>query len=123
MASSHTAKTGGIAAQSQSEWTFTVRAGTHAELVQEVKRASDGPDTSWEWETLPELVGSRETCELLGIQKMTLNRWLKPDSGEFPPDRTYMIPPKRIDAGPVWTKADVLRFRREKGRQRAKPHR
>lgn len=56
---------------------------------------------------------------LLGVQKMTLNRWLRPGSGEFGPDQTYMIPPKYIAAGPVWVKSDVERFAEEVGRQRA----
>jgi hypothetical protein len=30
-----------------------------------------------------------------------------------------MIPPKRIKAGPVWVRDDVMRFRDEIGRQRA----
>jgi hypothetical protein len=91
------------------EWTFTARAATHAELLQAVRRAR-----------LPDLVGAKETCEILGIQKMTLKRWLDPDSGRLGPDKTYMIPPKRIDAGPVWVKSDVIRFGQEVGRQRAR---
>lgn len=67
---------------------------------------------------MPPLVGSKEACEILGIQKMTLNRWLKAGSGRLGDDRTYMIPPKRIDAGPVWVRADVERFRDTIGRQR-----
>jgi hypothetical protein len=77
----------------------------------------------WRTPRLPELVGSAEACEILGIQKMTLNRWLRPGSGNHEscqgPDATYMIPPKRIKAGPVWARTDVVRFGEEIGRQRA----
>jgi hypothetical protein len=73
----------------------------------------------WMTPKLPELVGSKEAVEILGIQKMTLNRWLEPLSGPFGPDCTYMIPPKRIAAGPVWVREDVERFAAEIGRQRA----
>jgi hypothetical protein len=74
----------------------------------------------WRTPRLPELVGAKEACEILGIQKMTLNRWMKPGSGPHGADGTYMIPPKRIDAGPVWVRSDVERFRDEIGRQRAR---
>lgn len=73
----------------------------------------------WRTPRLPDLVGSQEACELLGIQKMTLNRWMKPGSGIHGEDGTYMIPPKRIKAGPVWVREDVERFAAEIGRQRA----
>lgn len=72
---------------------------------------------------LPDLVGAVEACEILGIQKMTLSRWLKPGSGtadwSHGPDRTYMIEPKRIRSGPVWTREDVEWFAQAIGRQRA----
>jgi hypothetical protein len=73
----------------------------------------------WRTPRLPELVGTKEACAILGIQKMTLNRWLRPGSGTLGPELTYMVPPKRVDAGPVWVKSDVLRFADEIGRQRA----
>lgn len=73
----------------------------------------------WRTPRLPELVGNKEACQILGIQKMTMKRWLEPGSGPHGPDGTYMIPPRRIDAGPVWVKDDVLRFKQEIGRQRA----
>lgn len=73
----------------------------------------------WRTPRLPELVGAVEACEIMGVQKMTLYRWLRPGSGTLGPDRTYMIPPKRIRASPVWVKEDVERFVEEKGRQRA----
>lgn len=57
------------------------------------------------------------------MNKMTLNRWLRPGSGtadwSHGPDRTYMIEPKRIRSGPVWVREDVERFAAEIGRQRA----
>lgn len=73
----------------------------------------------WRTPRLPELVGAKETCEILGIQKMTLNRWMRAGSGTLGTEQTYMIPPKRIDAGPVWVRSDVERFAAEIGRQRA----
>jgi hypothetical protein len=79
----------------------------------------------WHTPDLPELVGSKEACEILGIDKMTLNRWKKPGSGEvldfggFGPNRTYMCPWAEIAAGPVWVREDVIRHRDEIGRQRA----
>lgn len=72
----------------------------------------------WRTSRLPPLVGSKETCEILGITKMTLGRWLKPNSGTRGPDRTYMIPPQFIAAGPIWARSDVERFAEEIGRQR-----
>lgn len=77
------------------------------------------PRGGWKTARLPELVGSKEACEILGIQKMTLKRWLEPGSGPYGPDRTYMIPPHRISAGPVWAKDDVETFAEEIGRRRA----
>lgn len=74
----------------------------------------------WRTPRLPELVGSKEACRILDIQKMTLNRWMRPGSGELGPEQTYMIPPKRIEAGPVWVREDVERFADEIGRQRAR---
>lgn len=68
---------------------------------------------------LPDLAGSKEACELLGVDKMTLNRWMRAGSGSLGPDRTYMIPPKRIAAGPGWVRSDIERFAVEIGRQRA----
>lgn len=67
----------------------------------------------------------KEACEILGIEKMTLTRWLRPGSGSTLPgggygeDKTRMITPKRIKSGPVWVKSDVERFRDEIGRERA----
>lgn len=40
-------------------------------------------------------------------------------NGQYGPNGTYMIPPKRISSGPVWVKADVEMFAEEIGRQRA----
>jgi hypothetical protein len=73
----------------------------------------------WLTYELPDLVGAKEACEILGVQKMTLGRWLRPGSGPFPPHGTYMIEPKRVDAGPIWVKSDMERFAQEVGRQRA----
>lgn len=75
--------------------------------------------SQWETEKLPPLVGGKGACEILGIQKMTLNRWLQPGSGDQGPEGTHMIPPARIEAGPVWVKADVEKFGEQIGRRRA----
>ena len=75
--------------------------------------------TRWATPRLPDLVGSKEAAEILGVHKATLNRWLKPESGPHGSTKTYMIEPKYIDAGPVWVRADVERFAAEQGRQRA----
>jgi hypothetical protein len=79
----------------------------------------------WETDKLPELVGVKEACEILDVDKNTLYRWLKPSSGDgkvvtVDAQRSYMIPPKRISSGPVWVREDVERFRDEIGRQRAR---
>lgn len=73
----------------------------------------------WRTPRLPDLVGMQEATEILGVQKMTLHRWLQPGSGVHGPESTYMIEPKRIRSGPVWVKSDVERFRDEIGRRRA----
>jgi hypothetical protein len=81
----------------------------------------------WRTPRLPDLVGFKEACAILGVQKMSLHRWLKPGSGAntpwggFGPDKTYMIPPKRVDSGPLWDRGDVERFASDPmfGRQRA----
>lgn len=73
----------------------------------------------WRTLRLPDLVGAKEAAEILGIHKKTLNQWQRPGSGTLGPDKTYMIPAKRIEAGPVWIRSDVERFARDIGRQRA----
>lgn len=84
---------------------------------------SDTTDTKtrrpWRTPRLPELVGSAEAIEILGIQKSTLRRWMLPGSGRLGPDRTRMIPPVRVSSGPIWVREDVERFMREIGRERA----
>jgi hypothetical protein len=73
----------------------------------------------WRTPRLPELVGFKSACEILGVQKMTLHRWMQPGSGAIGPEKTYMIPPQQVDSGPVWVRADVVRFQEQIGRQRA----
>lgn len=73
----------------------------------------------WRTARLPELASSKDACEILGIDKMSLWRWQQPGSGTLGPDRTYMIAGKKTAAGPVWVREDVERFAREIGRQRA----
>lgn len=73
----------------------------------------------WETPRLPELASSKDAEAILGVDRMTLWRWQQPDSGSLGPDRTYIIPPKRTAAGPVWVREDLERFEIEVGRQRA----
>lgn len=92
---------------------------------------TDLPDASpvvrrpWRTPRLPDLVGFKEACEILGVQKMSLHRWQKKGSGAntpwggFGPDQTYMIPAARVQSGPLWDRRDVERFAAEIGRQRA----
>jgi hypothetical protein len=104
----------------RTEWSFSAHAATQAELVAALRDALDhyAPERAHSTSDLPDLVGSKEACQILGIQKMTLTRWLDPGSGSLGPDRTHMIPPKRINAGPVWVRSDVERFAVEVGRRR-----
>lgn len=73
----------------------------------------------WRTPDLPPLCGFKGACEILGVGRMTLSRWMQPGSGSFLPDMSYMVPPARIDSGPVWVRADVELFAVEFGRQRA----
>lgn len=82
----------------------------------------------WRTARLPEhIVGTKGACKILGIHKTTLNNWLEPGSGKIGPDKTYMIPPRRVwdaegdvaDGWPVWDAQDVYRFAAEIGRQRS----
>jgi hypothetical protein len=69
-----------------------------------------------------DIVGNREACELLGIQKATLARWMKPGTGEHGPQRTYMIEWRsEVSAGPIWDRQDVLDFAATNPRKRARP--
>lgn len=77
------------------------------------------PRRPWRTPRLPDLVGSKEAAEILGIHKKTLNYWQRPGSGTRGSDKTYMITARRIEAGPVWVRSDVERFARDIGRQRA----
>jgi hypothetical protein len=75
---------------------------------------------------LPELVSQEVAAQILGVHKQTLHRWRQPGSGtpesSFPPENTYFIPPAYVEGisqpTPCWVKADVVRFGRERGRQR-----
>lgn len=73
----------------------------------------------WRTPRLPELASSKDAESILGVDKMTLWRWQRKNSGTFGPDKTYLIPPKRTAAGPVWVREDLERFAQEIGRQRA----
>lgn len=75
----------------------------------------------WRTARLPPLVGAKGACEILGIHKTTFYKWLRPGSGDLGPDKTYMVPPKYIEAGPVWDRSDVEHFAVEIGRRRALP--
>lgn len=72
----------------------------------------------WRTPRLPDLVGAKEAALILGVRKMTLLRWMEPQSGYLGPEQTYMIPPARIDAGPVWVRSDVEKFAAEVGPKR-----
>lgn len=66
-------------------------------------RRSDG----WKTPDLPPLVGMKETLAILGVTKATMYKWLRPHSGTYGDQKTYMIEPKRIDAGPIWAREDI----------------
>jgi hypothetical protein len=69
------------------------------------------PTRPWRTRRLPPLAGAKEAAAILGIHKTTLLAWLQPGSGMQGADKTRMIPPVRIDSGPVWVKEDVERLR------------
>lgn len=82
--------------------------------------AATGP-RSWRTPRLPELVGNKQACEILGVSKVTVGRWLEPGSGEghgFAPDDTYLIPPQLTSAGRVWAADDLRRFKASRGNRR-----
>jgi hypothetical protein len=67
-----------------------------------------------------DIVGNSETCELLGISKATLARWMRPSTGDNGPLRSYMIEWKSVAAGPVWDRQDVVDFASTDPRKRAR---
>ena len=83
------------------------------------EQSSDPTGPPWRTPSLPPLCGFKSACEILGVGRMTLARWMQPDSGSFGSEQTRMVPPARIDSGPCWVRADVERFKVEYGRQRA----
>ncbi|MBO0767385.1 MAG: hypothetical protein J2O48_01745 [Solirubrobacterales bacterium] len=92
----------------------------HAGDLESTKQADYAAQIAQHWGTpqLPELAGSKEACEILGITKATLARWLEPGSGSHGDQCTWMIEPRYVAAGPVWPRADVEGFAREIGRKR-----
>lgn len=93
-----------------------------------------GVKRSWRTARLPErIVGIKGASVILGVHKTTLNHWLEPGSGPrmgvpgLGPDRTYMIPPRRVwdgaseapDGWPIWDADDVEHFAKTLGRVRA----
>lgn len=84
---------------------------------------ASAPHGGWRTSRLPELVGAKEALEILGVQKMTLNRWLREGSGNeqscHGEKKTYMLTPQHIAAGPVWARSDVEHFAEMIGRRRA----
>lgn len=62
---------------------------------------------------LPPLVGVKDACELLGVQKMTFNRWRQ--DGYFDVPSADPGPSQ----GPVWVEGDVIAWRDKHGRKRA----
>lgn len=89
-------------------------------------RIARTPPRKWKTERLPRVVGIKGASNLLGVHKTTLTKWMEPGSGELGPDKTYMVPPRRVDDGtgsedgwPIWDAEDVVWFAKEIGRQRA----
>jgi hypothetical protein len=85
----------------------------------------------WRTFRLPDLVGHSEAARILGVDPMTLHRWLTPGSGVktpwggFGPHRTRMIPPHPIEGskGGAWVRDDVVKFARDIGPDRDRPRR
>jgi hypothetical protein len=126
--------------QAHVEWTFNAKAQTFTDLLEVVREAASAENTTgdvsggdavgdvdrpYETPGLPKLVGKKEVCEdLLNVPRMTVDRWLEPGSGGefgFGLDRTHLIPPAHIAAGPVWVESDIIRWREEVGRKRKRP--
>ena len=90
---------------------------------------------AWRIGRVPPLAGSKEAREILGIDKMTLNRWMAAGSegvgetGAFSSNTVtlpeevregvYLPPWKVIASGPVWCYEDLVRHAEEFGRKRA----
>jgi hypothetical protein len=96
--------------------------------VTDIEPTEQGEETElrrpWRTPRLPPLVGAKSAAEIIGISKMQLSRWMQPGSGikyhgGFGPDKTYMLPPAKVDSGPVWVRSDVERFAVLWGRRRA----
>lgn len=62
---------------------------------------------------LPALVGVKECCVILEVQKMTFNRWR--ESGYFDIEPADPGPAQ----GPVWVRDEVVEWGKRNGRQRA----
>lgn len=83
----------------------------------------------WRTLRLPPVVGIPGAAAILGVHATTIHLWLKPGSGSFPPDMTYMIPPARVgktadedeepDGWPFWDRQDVVEFAQLLGRRRS----
>ncbi len=83
----------------------------------------------WRTLRLPRVVGVQGAAAILNVDKTTVYLWLKPGTGSFGPDMTYMIPPVRVgktaneadedDGWPIWDRQDVVDFAQLIGRRRA----
>lgn len=72
-------------------------------------------------ERLPDLVGRKEVCEIVGCSTMQLHRWLTPGSGDgngFGDDDTHMIPPAMAGSHRVWVRSDIEWWAKHVGRKR-----
>lgn len=71
------------------------------------------PRSQWSTTRLPGLVGGKEACEILGVDRKQVARWCKDGSGTNGSRRTKMPPWTQVAATKIWTRADVERFREE----------
>ncbi len=87
------------------------------------QRAAAVVRRSYRTARLPPCVGIDGAAEILGVERSTIYRWIKPGAGQIGEDRTYMMPPAMLE-GPgrrtmFWVREDVERFAEEIGRIRA----
>lgn len=61
---------------------------------------------------LHDLIGRPDVADMLSVSEAQVDAWLKPDTGTYGPDNTYIVTPRWVNGQPVWTKADIERFRR-----------
>lgn len=71
------------------------------------------PRSRWSTTRLPVLVGVKEACEILGVDRKQLDRWCEDGSGTNGLRRTKAPPWTQVAATKIWTRADVERFHDE----------